>query len=180
MVASAQTALSMAVVLHNRAGADSWAFSDDILGLTNLDDPWYQNDLPSIGWSIDGLSAADLDGDGKDDLIVAIHGGGFQDPAGRPVATVMAPSMTYYVESLAGPAFDCNGDDKLDVMGMETIDRSGTVVSGVMCGNGDGTLQPPAPIQCGPLPIGDFNGDGKTDAAVVTSAGAIVIYMNGR
>ena len=64
-------------------------------------------------------------------------------------------------------AADFNGDHKLDVV---TIDNFGNDIQ-VWLGNGDGTFQNPITIAVGAGPtdlaIGDFNGDGIPDIAVV-------------
>jgi len=66
---------------------------------------------------------------------------------------------------------DFNGDGKLDLA--ITCAQDPCFAVNVLFGNGDGTFQPPATYTTGGSPqavaVGDFNGDGKADLAVVSS-----------
>ena len=73
---------------------------------------------------------------------------------------------------------DVNGDGKLDLVikSVSFLDSDAFQV-GVLLGNGDGTFQAPilAPAQpdgSGDLALGDFNNDGRMDAAVADQLGA--------
>jgi hypothetical protein len=65
---------------------------------------------------------------------------------------------------------DFNGDGKLDLV-IDNAQVPSEAVS-VLLGNGDGTFQPPVNYSTGgspgPAAVGDFNGDGKADLAVVS------------
>jgi len=68
---------------------------------------------------------------------------------------------------------DFNNDGKPDfAVGVETVAGSGTIA--VFLGRGDGTFQQPTnstvPPGAAALVVGDFNGDGKLDLAVMTSS----------
>jgi FG-GAP-like repeat/Abnormal spindle-like microcephaly-assoc'd, ASPM-SPD-2-Hydin len=90
---------------------------------------------------------------------------------------------------LTGAVDDFNGDGKPDVV-LVQINQNSQGVTGflsVLAGNGDGTFKPavesPVPnIGIGDLVLGDFNGDGKVDAAsafIPTTGGITVVLGNG-
>ena len=115
-------------------------------------------------------TAADLNGDGRGDLVVPVGGdnavgvflnsadGGFQ------------PAVEYAAGAapVAVAAGDFNGDGKADVV---TANSGANSVS-ILLGNGDGTLRPKIDLGLNAAPVslvvGDFNGDGKADVAVAT------------
>jgi hypothetical protein len=141
------------------------------------------------------VATADLNGDGRPDVIVGNMG-----PSDMGITVFLAnadgtlqPGINYgsggYLTSVA--AADFNGDGKMDVL-------ASTAVAGaqldVFLGNGDGTLQPPlifGETASGPfvdmnriahgLVVGDFNGDGRPDAAVLSTdpAPGITVYLQG-
>ena len=80
-------------------------------------------------------------------------------------------------------AGDFNGDGKPDLL---TDESNGDL--GLYLGNGDGTFAPPITSIAGarakysnvmPLAVGDFNGDGKPDAAVITSTSLTILGNQG-
>ncbi|MFZ0817532.1 MAG: VCBS repeat-containing protein, partial [Candidatus Sulfotelmatobacter sp.] len=83
---------------------------------------------------------------------------------------------------------DFNGDGKLDLAVSDNCPASGcgsnpsSTVS-ILLGNGDGTFQPPVSYAVGDIPagvvVGDFNGDGKLDLAVLTSDFVAILLGNG-
>jgi hypothetical protein len=139
------------------------------------------------------VATADLNGDGRPDVIVGNMG-----PSDMGITTFLAnadgtlqPGTNYgsggYLTSVA--AADFNGDGKMDVL-------ASTAAPGaqldVFLGNGDGTLQAPlifGETASGPfvdmnrithgLVVGDFNGDGRPDAAVLSAqpAPSITVYL---
>jgi len=118
-----------------------------------------------------GVAVADVNGDGKTDLIIPNgttisvllgNGDGSFQP---PISIAAGPGATLVVVA------DVNGDNKPDlVVSSGTFSQSVSV----FLGKGDGTFQAPVilSVDFGPtvIAVGDLNGDGKPDL-VVTSNG---------
>jgi hypothetical protein len=148
------------------------------------------------GWQATGLVAADVNGDGKPDLVVAngcttgsIEGCGSDI---RGVVGVLLgngdgtfqDAQTFdtdgeYAMSVA--AADVNGDGKLDLVVANSCAagyfskcyKSGV---GVLMGNGDGTFQPATSYLSGgyevtSIAVADLSGDGKPDVLTGNAAG---------
>lgn len=127
--------------------------------------------------------AADFNGDGKLDLALA--------QAGTNTVTVLLGNGDGTFAIAPGPpapigsqpdamiAGDFNNDGKLDLAIANYADGTLTI----LLGNGDGTFTEPAgsPLMVGQYPTSiaaaDFNGDGKLDLAVVTSAGVSILLQ---
>jgi large repetitive protein len=120
------------------------------------------------------VAAADFNGDGRADLVVAnqTRPGGVCVLLGNADGTFQ-PAREYAAgDDTSGLAtVDLNGDGRLDLAVAEPI--AGTV--GVRYGLGDGTFGPALRFLAGPrasaLSFGDFNGDGRTDLAAVNDGG---------
>ncbi|MGB9072663.1 MAG: FG-GAP-like repeat-containing protein [Terriglobales bacterium] len=148
----------------------------------------------SGGYAATSIVAADVNGDGKVDLVVAHHCGDI-DCSGRTVVGVLLgngdgtfqPAVTYGSGGYGnpygdrGPASivvgDVNRDGKADIVvanGLVHKDRfeSGDAILGVLLGNGDGTFQTAQMYNSGDawfalsVALGDVNGDGKLDLVV--------------
>jgi hypothetical protein len=128
-------------------------------------------------WPVDS-TAADLDGDGDNDLATAN-----QSPDGVSVLLnngdgTFAPARTYHAvdsEDGSGPsnvlAADFNEDGALD---LATANNVFTSQVSILLNNGDGTFAPPDVLDLGAsvaagLTAGDFNRDGNVDVVVANS-----------
>jgi hypothetical protein len=131
------------------------------------------------------IISADMNGDGNPDIVaigndsisvlLGVGDGTFK----APVVTSISASSFHHV--IAG---DFNGDGKLDLAYTLTNppDASDTTV-GILLGNGDGTFQPLSTVlTAGELPnglaVGDFNGDGKLDLAVLNGGNGLTSTVN--
>ncbi len=133
---------------------------------------------------IAGITAGDVTGDKKPDLIVSYYtspnitlmkgngDGTFQPEVAVPVTDL---NLTSEFPQL----IDLNGDGKLDLV-MSSVFDSGAAV---LLGNGDGTFQPVQTYATGPQPyfyaFGDVNGDGNLDWVMTDSQSAYVAVLLG-
>src|SRR5262249_35318196 len=132
-----------------------------------------------LGFSASSLTAGDVNGDGKADLVL-VTGNGIAVMLGNsrgtfgPPSTFAVPSSGYSWLALA----DLNGNGKLDIV-MTTGQNS----ISVLLGNGDGTFaaaltyaDPSGPTA---VVVADFNGDGKLDVATANAADLTVSWRPG-
>jgi hypothetical protein len=130
---------------------------------------------PSAGVQSDAIVVADLNGDGKQDLVV-----GSADIVSVLLGNgdgTFQPAVTYPTGALANSlaVVDMNGDGKLDV-----VAGNGNNVS-VFLGNGDGTFQPALVTLIEPLAlaVSDVNHDGIPDVVATVNTGIAVLLGNG-
>jgi len=128
----------------------------------------------SGGWLPTSVMIADVNGDGKPDILVTNEGYGINILLGNGDGTFQPVSDVAGVETpLKLLVADINGDGKLDLVVL-----SGSI--GVLLGNGDGTFQPIVSyeecIGCLPssLAMADVNGDGNLDLLVAYWNGASI------
>jgi hypothetical protein len=134
----------------------------------------------------DAVTIADVNGDGKPDLIVTNYCGenyltqevsvllGNGDGTFRPAVDYDSGGQIAY----SVVAADVNGDGNPDLLVANWYASSqdaGQGSVGVLLGNGDGTFQPPVAYDSGgtlpySIAVADVNGDGKLDVAVANCA----------
>ncbi len=128
---------------------------------------------------------ADFNGDGIADLASANSANSTSTPPGNNVSILLGNSNGTFQPAMNFPAGanptwlavgDFNGDGKLD-LAISAAGSSATPTVGVLLGNGDGTFGSyqvafsfTFPTEPAGILVGDFNGDGKADIAVVSSA----------
>ena len=128
------------------------------------------------------LAAADLNGDGKIDLLASNEvDGTIAVLLGNGDGTFQAAVAYHVANQPEGIAVaDLNGDNKLDVL---VADANSNFI-GELIGNGDGTFQPVVGLNVGTpttaVSLADMNADGKLDmVAAPVSSGFLFIPGNG-
>ena len=138
----------------------------------------------SAGWGNSSMTVADVNGDGKPDLLVANEcptrnctntNGSVAVLLGNGDGTFQT-AVTYGsggFEARSIAVADVNGDGKLDILVANSCASNDctTGVLSVLLGNGDGTFQSAVPYNSGgtyaySVAVADVNGDGKPDVLV--------------
>jgi hypothetical protein len=136
------------------------------------------------------VAAGDLTGRGKLDIVAVNYATSYGYPGGNTLSVLLGNgdgTFNAHVDYPTGELpyavalGDFNRDGKLDVVVVNNCGSSqycasiGTI--SIFLGNGDGTFQSRVDYDVGWGPVsvavGDFNGDGKLDLAVVNSCGSV-------
>jgi hypothetical protein len=148
------------------------------------------------GFAGSSIAAADVNGDGKIDLVVGTTDyvtttniGVLLGNGDGTFGSLISTQAAAYPASTQIAVGDFNGDHIPDVALIFSFIPccSGAGAPGklllVMLGKGDGTFGPPTSYFAGngtlSLAVGDFNGDGKLDIAVASSSGIGIFLGNG-
>jgi uncharacterized protein (TIGR03437 family) len=132
----------------------------------------------------DVAHVADLNGDGKPDLVIRSNITDQSSGVGIMLNQGSGSFGTPVLIANAAPSFfsvvtaDFAGDGKVDI----GVFNGGSVASPlqIFLGNGDGSFQasPPVAILVGVLSAADMNGDGKADLVQVNANSDVVIYLS--
>jgi len=135
------------------------------------------NPMPAGGYSI---ATGDFNHDGKLDVVMTVNGG-FAVALGNGDGTFQGAVFYSTQLSYSLAVGDFNNDGNLDIVVANDNLNPSTV--SVYLGNGDGTFK--APIDSSTtsynefVVVGDFNGDGKLDIAVIENPYISVLLGNG-
>jgi hypothetical protein len=131
------------------------------------------------GYAAYSAAVADVNGDGKPDIVTVNAGGSISVLQGNGDGTFQAQKLYTTNDRLPSVAVaDMNGDGRPDIV-VSDDDINGVV--GVLFGNGDGTFQNPkwfAPGAGTLSTVADINGDGKPDIVNIDGNNNLSVLLN--
>jgi subtilisin family serine protease len=169
------------IVVASLDGAKLWVIASN--GTTKSGWPKQISKGPSpngLAWSLPAL--ADLDGDGKPDIVIGTNDGTLLALHGDGTAVAGFPQSTALAQVNSPAIGDIDGDGKPEVVvGIQTVVESGAPVDRLYAWHHDGTTVAGWPIRYAPgfvttvfgfgAPVlADIDGDGKADVVVTSDA----------
>jgi hypothetical protein len=188
------------LVANNCAGTNSNCPNGTVGVLLGNGDGTFQTAVPygSGGWEAESVAVADVNGDGKPDLVVANECASSNNCANGTVGVLLGdgdgtfqtavPFGSGGVEAMSVAVADVNGDSKPDLVvancGSSCGRAEGDSVVGVLLGNGDGTFQTAVPFGSGgveamSVAVADVNEDSKPDLVVANECASSNNCANG-
>jgi VCBS repeat-containing protein len=165
----------------NFAGSDSFTYhpTDGLASGDPVTITIQVNQTVTFGTDLRAVAAADVDGDGKTDVIVADASTGkvsvfLGNGDGTTAITAVSPQTQVGSEPTALVVADFDDDGTPDL----AVANKGSNTVSILLGDGDGTFTPDSTVSVGTAPrslaVGDFNGDGEDDLAVANGGSATI------
>ena len=147
--------------------------------LGNADGTYAARIVTVVGFRAASVASADLDGDGRADLVAANWGSSALSVLRGNGDGTFVPPVDYAsgFHPVAVTIADLNADGRLD---LAAANYDGYSVS-VLLGNGDGSFHPRSDFGAGVIPFSiaaaDLNGDGKLDLVAVNRGATVSVLL---